>query len=209
MGNQMDVAATADVLTCRRAAPCTQHRPMLPAPCRNRQPPAKLPQGAGGGSIGPMAYDGNGCPSSAASGRYNSRRRRGTFEVWLLRTGLQWNTLGILATADDSQDNLIVDEVRGPSLISTWNASHPEALNVKPGDRISLVNDVTGAEAMLLEIKDQRPGSFLRLVVEPGDDFYNDYGVLNALGCDGRPEGGAMPNGKCGVPGSLFCGCGH
>merc|ERR1719343_1586988 len=113
-----------------------------------------------------MPYNGKHYPISAADGRYNSRSRRVTFEVWLLRTGLQWNTLGILASADDNQDNLIVDEVRGPSLISTWNASHPEALQVKPGDRISLVNDVTGAEPMLLEIKDQRPGSFLRLVVE-------------------------------------------
>mmetsp|Transcript_110827 Transcript_110827/g.277406 ORF Transcript_110827/g.277406 Transcript_110827/m.277406 type:complete len:210 (+) Transcript_110827:89-718(+) len=209
MGNQMDVATTTDVLTCRRTAPCSSRRPVLPEPCKSGDSPAKLPPGAGAGGSRPLPYDGGGDPGHVASGLYKSSRRRGTFEVWLLRTGLQWNTLGILASADEGSDTLIVDEVRGPSLISTWNTSHPEALNVKPGDRISLVNDVIGAEAMLKEIKDQRPGSFLRLVVEPADDSDKDYSVLNAIACDAGLEGNLLPNGKCGVPGSWLCSCGR
>jgi len=95
-------------------------------------------------------------------------RRRGVFEVWVLRTTSSYSNLGLLTLP--YEDVLVIEQIATPSLISIWNETHPDEAQVHVGDRIVLVNDVSGAEPMLAEIQDHRPNSFLRLVLEPAPD---------------------------------------
>mmetsp|Transcript_99033 Transcript_99033/g.251408 ORF Transcript_99033/g.251408 Transcript_99033/m.251408 type:complete len:190 (-) Transcript_99033:108-677(-) len=187
MGN----TAAADLLTCRRTLPGESEGGGLPTPSK--------------------------APRKLAPGRFHEDEadedggRREPFEVWLLRNGSQWNALGILASPDDDQDSLVIDEVRGPSLIDSWNSSHSEAMKVRPGDKILLVNDVTGARKMLGEIQEHRPGCFLRLVVEPGDVPPAFGGVLfeglSVLDCSGGAEGTGITQQCAAHSRSLFCRC--
>lgn len=132
--------------------------------------------------------------------------RRPHFEVWLLRAGPQWNSLGILATPDE-ESKLRINEVRGTSLIGTWNAVQQEDVQVRAGDRILAVNEVDDAESMLNEIRDHREGSYLRLSIEPGDNCVDaNLPTLFGFGCSKYdPEPNGCPMERCGT-GFPFCG---
>merc|ERR1712046_85658 len=53
-----------------------------------------------------------------------------TFDVELVRAGPYWESVGVLASPDDSPQHLVVDDVGNPSLVSEWNACHSEAFRV-------------------------------------------------------------------------------
>ncbi|OLP97827.1 hypothetical protein AK812_SmicGene19774 [Symbiodinium microadriaticum] len=77
-------------------------------------------------------------------------------------------TLGLLVSPDDNPQYLVVDDVRGPSLISEWNAEQPEELRIHQGDQILAVNGVAGWwEEMLrtIQVQASKPGDVLKLVV--------------------------------------------
>mmetsp|Transcript_34512 Transcript_34512/g.71001 ORF Transcript_34512/g.71001 Transcript_34512/m.71001 type:complete len:176 (-) Transcript_34512:81-608(-) len=96
------------------------------------------------------------------------KRRRAPIEVTLVRQGMYWRTLGLLVSPDDNPQYLVVDDVRGPSLISEWNAAQPEELRIHQGDQILAVNGVAGWwEEMLrtIQVQASKPGDVLKLVV--------------------------------------------
>ena len=103
--------------------------------------------------------------------RYRSRRRRqNPIEVAIVRQGMNWRSLGLLVSPDDNPQYLVIDDVRGPSLVTEWNSSvtHHEALQVHPGDQILAVNGVSGNwEEMLnvIQVKAAKLGDVLRLTV--------------------------------------------
>mmetsp|Transcript_115033 Transcript_115033/g.365495 ORF Transcript_115033/g.365495 Transcript_115033/m.365495 type:complete len:208 (+) Transcript_115033:107-730(+) len=205
MGN----TAAADLLTCRRTLPGESEAsaPKIPGAQGGGLPtPSKAPRKLAPGRF----HEGSSKPPKGDEADEDGGRRE-PFEVWLLRTGSQWNALGILASPDDEQEHLVIDEVRGPSLIDSWNSSHSEAMKVRPGDKILLVNDVTGARKMLGEIQEQHPGSFLRLVVEPGDVPPAFAGWLfeglSVLDCSGGAEGTGITQQCAAHSRSLFCRC--
>eukprot|EP00434_Breviolum_minutum_P036445 symbB.v1.2.032291.t1/scaffold3859.1/size49193/1 len=79
-------------------------------------------------------------------------------------------SLGLLVSPDDNPQYLVIDDVRGPSLVTEWNSSvtHHEALQVHPGDQILAVNGVSGNwEEMLnvIQVKAAKLGDVLRLTV--------------------------------------------
>eukprot|EP00747_Dinoflagellata_sp_TGD_P107531 gnl/TRDRNA2_/TRDRNA2_170155_c0_seq3.p2 gnl/TRDRNA2_/TRDRNA2_170155_c0~~gnl/TRDRNA2_/TRDRNA2_170155_c0_seq3.p2 ORF type:complete len:189 (+),score=36.52 gnl/TRDRNA2_/TRDRNA2_170155_c0_seq3:78-569(+) len=93
--------------------------------------------------------------------------RRPPFEVELVRTGEHWRTLGLIVSPDDDPRYLIVDEVKGPSLVAEWNATHPEAVRVVAGDIISSVNGGScSGEEMLSQIQQLGKGATVKLRVE-------------------------------------------
>eukprot|EP00747_Dinoflagellata_sp_TGD_P107532 gnl/TRDRNA2_/TRDRNA2_170155_c0_seq4.p1 gnl/TRDRNA2_/TRDRNA2_170155_c0~~gnl/TRDRNA2_/TRDRNA2_170155_c0_seq4.p1 ORF type:complete len:170 (+),score=27.85 gnl/TRDRNA2_/TRDRNA2_170155_c0_seq4:78-512(+) len=92
---------------------------------------------------------------------------RTSFEVELVRAGENWRTLGLIVSPDDDPRYLIVDEVKGPSLVAEWNATHPEAVRVVAGDIISSVNGGScSGEEMLSQIQQLGKGATVKLRVE-------------------------------------------
>jgi len=127
--------------------------------------------------------------------------QRPAFEVWLLRPGTEWKSLGILATPDE-ESKLRVNEVRAPSLVFSWNAVHAEDEKVRVGDRIIAVNEATDVESMLSEIGQHEPGSYLKLTIEPGSGLQD---VNFGFSCDVVDSVHACPAEPCAGPG-FFCG---
>lgn len=75
-----------------------------------------------------------------------------------------------MVSPDDNPQYLVIDDVRGPSLVTEWNSSiqHHEALRVSPGDHILAVNGVSGNwEEMLnvIQVHAAKPGDVLKLTV--------------------------------------------
>mmetsp|Transcript_38150 Transcript_38150/g.82176 ORF Transcript_38150/g.82176 Transcript_38150/m.82176 type:complete len:169 (+) Transcript_38150:77-583(+) len=98
------------------------------------------------------------------------RRRQNPIEVTIVRQGTNWRSLGLLVSPDDNPQYLVIDDVRGPSLVTEWNSSiqHHEALRVSPGDHILAVNGVSGNwEEMLnvIQVHAAKPGDVLKLTV--------------------------------------------
>lgn len=133
--------------------------------------------------------------------------RRPPFEVWLLRAGPHWNSLGILASADE-ESKLRIDEVRPCSLIAAWNAVQQDDVQVRAGDRILAINDALDAEGMLLEIRAQKPGSYMKMIVEPFPDPPLDDGLTHPylLGCAKHDHAEGCPMDSCGGQGLFSCG---
>eukprot|EP00439_Symbiodinium_sp_Y106_P060472 s422_g8.t4 len=101
------------------------------------------------------------------------------------------STLGLLVSPDDNPQYLVVDDVRGPSLISEWNAAQPEELRIHQGDQILAVNGVAGWwEEMLrtIQVQASKPGD-LRLRVSQLDHPFADSA------CDAEPS--SIPFGAC------------
>mmetsp|Transcript_60173 Transcript_60173/g.140633 ORF Transcript_60173/g.140633 Transcript_60173/m.140633 type:complete len:183 (+) Transcript_60173:59-607(+) len=96
------------------------------------------------------------------------KRRRAPIEVTLVRQGMHWRTLGLLVSPDDNPQYLVIDDVRGPSLVTEWNKNQPEELRLHQGDQILAVNGVAGWwEDMLrnIQVQASKPGDMLKLVV--------------------------------------------
>mmetsp|Transcript_6632 Transcript_6632/g.16241 ORF Transcript_6632/g.16241 Transcript_6632/m.16241 type:complete len:181 (+) Transcript_6632:74-616(+) len=75
--------------------------------------------------------------------------RRPPFEVLLQRAG-HVRPLGLLVSADDHPQFLMVDDIKPGSLVDDWNSRCLLTHKVRPGDRITSVNGSRcGAEQML------------------------------------------------------------
>lgn len=85
------------------------------------------------------------------------------FEVHIRREGAQWSNIGmVLSTNADEPDILSIDEVDEESLLSEWNASQGEALQVRAGHLVVGVNGWSGdANDMLSLIQCSKKGAHL------------------------------------------------
>jgi len=133
--------------------------------------------------------------------------RRPPFEVWLLRAGPHWSSLGILASADEDS-KLHIDEIRPCSLIAAWNAMQQDDVQVRAGDRILAINEAIDAEGMMVEIRCQKPGAYMKVIVEPAPDPPIEDGFANPLllGCGQHEHERGCPMDSCGGPGLFSCG---
>mmetsp|Transcript_71831 Transcript_71831/g.208126 ORF Transcript_71831/g.208126 Transcript_71831/m.208126 type:complete len:165 (-) Transcript_71831:62-556(-) len=98
-------------------------------------------------------------------GRDKVAEGRGIFEAFLLRKEAE---MGILAVIDQEKDQLIIEAIAPESVAAKWNESNIADLRLSVGDKIVMVNDKQGAQAMLREIQEASVGAFSRLLIVPG-----------------------------------------
>merc|ERR1712217_16790 len=100
--------------------------------------------------------------SAVWPGNKTKTSKRPPFEVRLVRTGEHWRTLGLLVSPGDNPKYLVIGDIWEPSLISEWNRSHNDTLQVKPGDKIVAVDDcMLDAVGMLAKIQASTKGMTL------------------------------------------------
>jgi len=96
------------------------------------------------------------------------------FDVELVRSGQHWRTLGITVSYDESHC-LVIDEIRGPSLMTDWNHTHDISLQVRAGDTIISVNDSSGNEdIMMSKLRALGKDSVVRLSLVPGAPHFDE-----------------------------------
>jgi len=102
------------------------------------------------------------------------------FEVALVRSGEYWRTLGVTVCEDESHC-LVVDDVRGPGLVTEWNDTHDISLQVQAGDTIVSVNESPRQEdIMITKLQELGKGSNIRLSIIPRPPFFDEGVVTGA-----------------------------
>jgi hypothetical protein len=79
---------------------------------------------------------------SADKAGFLLKSRPAYFHVEVQRTGRYWSRLGVQVVIAGDRE-VRVQNVRERGLIPEWNASHEASQQVRPGDRITHVNNVT------------------------------------------------------------------
>jgi len=100
----------------------------------------------------------------------SSSSRRPPFDVEIWRQGKHWRTLGLICSGGSDgglRQNLVVEDIWHPSLISEWNAAHDGEAQIRVGDVITAVNGAEGTgKELFAAIQAVGEGLAIRLRVE-------------------------------------------